>query len=55
MSRPRYQGKHKLDVFKTHGDNSKLRKVLKTIKFKNLEYALMSTIKWYRKNHKLLK
>ena len=49
------KGKQKLDVFKTHGDNSKLRKVLKTIKFKNLEYALMSTIKWYRKNHKLLK
>jgi UDP-glucuronate 4-epimerase len=47
--------KQKIDVYKTHGDNSKIKRIIKKLKFKNFDLALMSTIEWYKKNHNLLK
>ena len=40
----------KIEVKITHGDNHKIKKILKKIKFTNFDYALNKTVKWYIKN-----
>lgn len=42
--------KHKADVLKTHGDNSRIKKYLNLKKFKNVFDELSAIIKWYEKN-----
>ena len=43
----------KADVFKTHGNNYKLKKFLKKINFINIEKSVYKTTFWYKKNFKL--
>jgi UDP-glucuronate 4-epimerase len=38
---------NKVEVFKTHGDNSKIKKYLKIKKFKNIIHELKRIIDWY--------
>ena len=40
----------KADIFKTHGDNSKLLKYIKFTQFSNWKESLKKTIVWYQKN-----
>ena len=40
----------KADILKTHGDNSKLLKYIKSTKFSNWKESLKKTIVWYQKN-----
>ena len=40
---------NKVEVFKTHGDNSKIKKYLKIKKFKNITHELKKIIEWYEK------
>ena len=46
--------KNKLDVFKTHGDNSKILKLLKNFKFTKFNDVFKNSYKWYLKNNKNL-
>tara|TARA_B100001057_G_scaffold501098_1_gene620501 strand:+ start:2037 stop:2999 length:963 start_codon:yes stop_codon:yes gene_type:complete len=46
---------NKLDVLKTHGNNSRLKKKIEKFKFTKSNKSLLTTIKWYFNNHKLLK
>ena len=39
--------KNKLDVFKTHGDNSKINKIIKKYEYKNFYEGFSNTYKWY--------
>jgi UDP-glucuronate 4-epimerase len=41
---------NKLEVFKTHGDNKKIKRHLKLKKFRNIQYELKDIIDWYIKN-----
>jgi UDP-glucuronate 4-epimerase len=43
----------KADVKKTHGSNKKIKKFTKINKFTNVDYAITSTAKWYKKNWKI--
>ena len=43
----------KADVFKTHGDNSKIRKYLKFNKFTNFKTSILNTVEWYKKNWRI--
>ena len=40
----------KADIIKTHGDNSKLKKLIGNIKFTQFEKGLNNTLKWYKNN-----
>jgi len=40
----------KADIIKTHGDNSKLKKLIGNIKFTQFEKGLNNTLKWYKDN-----
>ena len=42
------------DVKKTHGSNTKLKKVLKIKKFVNYKFGLKKTAEWYKANYKRL-
>lgn len=42
--------RNKLDVMNTHGDNKRLKKLLKTIKFTDKKKAILNTFDWYKKN-----
>ena len=46
---------NKLDVFKTHGNNKKIKKKTNYFNFKNSKSSLLTTINWYSNNHKLFK
>ncbi len=46
--------KNTLDVYKTHGDNSKINKIIKKSKYKNFYEGFDNTYKWYFKNNKNL-
>ena len=47
--------KNKLDVFKTHGDNRKIRKLLNFKKFTKFESGFKRSFNWYKKfNQKLV-
>ena len=41
------------DVIKTHGNNSKVKKLSKISKFTNLDDAIKNTVNWYNKNWKI--
>ena len=40
----------KIEVKITHGNNHKIKKIIKNIKFTNFDYALNKTVNWYIKN-----
>jgi len=40
--------KNKLDVYKTYGDNTRIKKLLKIKKFTHFNTGLLRTIKWYK-------
>ena len=40
----------KADIFKTHGDNSLVKKITGIKKFTNISIGLKNTVKWYVKN-----
>ena len=40
---------HPADVYKTHGSNTKLLKLIKKMKFTNLDTAIKNTIESYKK------
>ncbi len=41
---------HTADVLKTYGDNSKVKKIVRKIKFTNYKIGVQNTVKWYKKN-----
>lgn len=46
--------KNSLDVFKTHGDNKRIKKTLKFNKFTSFEKGFSNTYEWYKKYYKKL-
>lgn len=44
---------HTADVLKTYGDNRKVRKIIKSLKFTNYNLGVQNTVKWYKKNQHL--
>ena len=44
---------HAADVFKTYGDNTKIKRILKKVKFTNYKTGVQNTVKWYKKNKRL--
>ena len=44
---------HAADVLKTYGDNRKVKKVVKKLKFTNYKVGVRNTVKWYKKNSHL--
>ena len=44
---------HAADVLKTYGDNRKVRKIVKKLKFTNYKVGVENTVKWYKKNRHL--
>ena len=46
--------KNDLDVFKTHGSNSKILKFSKKFKFTNFDTALIKTFEWFKDHKNLL-
>jgi len=43
--------KHSADVFKTHGNNLKVKKITNYKKFSNVQDAIKLTFEWYKQNH----
>lgn len=46
------KGKNDLEIFKTHGDNSKIKKFLNYKKFSNFYKSIDNCLSWYQKNYK---
>ena len=44
---------HAADVFKTYGDNKKIKNIIKKIKFTNYKIGVQNTVNWYKKNEHL--
>ena len=44
---------HAADVLKSYGDNRKVRKIVKKLKFTNYKVGVENTVKWYKKNKHL--
>ena len=44
---------HAADVLKTFGDNRKVKRVIKKVKFTNYKIGVQNTVKWYKKNSSL--
>ena len=44
---------HAADVLKTYGDNRKVKKIVKKLKFTNYKVGVRNTVKWYKKNSHL--
>ena len=44
---------HAADVLKTYGDNRKVKKIVKKLKFTNYKAGVRNTVKWYKKNSHL--
>ena len=40
---------HAADVLKTYGDNRKVKKIVKKLKFTNYKEGVQNTVKWYKK------
>ena len=40
---------HAADVLKTYGDNTKIKRILKKVKFTNYKTGVQNTVKWYKK------
>ena len=49
------RGFQKADVYKTHGNNNKIKKKTKFKKFENFDFALNKTHEWFRSKHKIFK
>ena len=47
-------GLQRADVIKTHGDNKKIKKILKFNNFTPIEVGIRSMIKWYKSANWLL-
>ena len=43
------------DVYKTHGDNSLVKKTVKIKKFTKIETGIMNTVNWFKDNKKIIK
>ena len=43
------------DVYKTHGDNSLIKKTVKIKKFTKIETGIMNTVNWFKHNKKIIK
>ncbi len=41
---------HAADVLKTYGDNGKVKKIVKKLKFTNYKIGVRNTVEWYKKN-----
>ena len=48
-------GFQKADVFKTHGNNNKIKKKTNFKKFTNFNFALSKTHEWFKSNYKMFK
>ena len=44
---------HAADVLKTYGDNSKVKRIIKTLRLTNYKIGVQNTVKWYKKNKHL--
>ena len=44
---------HAADVLKTFGDNRKVKRIVKKVKFTNYKIGVQNTVKWYKKNSSL--
>ena len=44
---------HAADVLKTYGDNRKVKKIVKKLKFTNYKVGVRNTVKWYKMNSHL--
>ena len=44
---------HVADVLKTFGDNRKVKRTVKKVKFTNYKIGIQNTVKWYKKNSSL--
>ena len=44
---------HVADVLKTFGDNRKVKRTVKKVKFTNYKIGIQNTVKWYKKNKSL--
>ena len=44
---------HAADVIKTFGDNRKIKRIVKKVKFTNYKIGVQNTVKWYKKNSSL--
>ena len=44
---------HSADVLKTYGNNRKVQKIVKNLKFTNYNLGVQNTVKWYKKNKHL--
>ena len=44
---------HAADVLKTYGDNRKVKKIVKKLKFTNYKAGVRNTVKWYKMNSHL--
>ena len=49
------RGFQKADVYKTHGNNHKIKKKTNLKKFENFEFALSKTHEWFRLKYKVFK
>ena len=43
------------DVYKTHGDNSLIKKTVKFKKFTKIEKGIINTVNWFKNNNKIIK
>tara|TARA_X000000950_G_scaffold289310_1_gene411851 strand:+ start:33872 stop:34837 length:966 start_codon:yes stop_codon:yes gene_type:complete len=41
-------GKQAIEIFKTHGDNNLIKKLIKKKNFKNYKYGLKKTVSWFK-------
>ena len=44
---------HAADVLKTYGDNSKVKRIVRTFRLTNYKIGVQNTVKWYKKNKHL--
>ena len=49
------RGFQKADVYKTHGNNNKIKKKTKIKKFENFEFALNKTHQWFKSKYKIFR
>jgi hypothetical protein len=52
LSKPKIKkiSKHKADLYKTHGDNSLVKRITGVKKFTDISIGLKNTVGWYIKN-----
>jgi len=57
LSKPKIKkiSKHKADLYKTHGDNSLVKRITGIKKFTNISTGLKNTVKWFLNNKDTIK